>query len=303
MPCASSSTRRARPLLGTFVEIFVDAPPYGALQALIDDAFEDIAKVHALMSFHEPESDVGRLNREAGHRPVTVHAWTFAVLEAALDLYRRSAGTFDITVAPVLQRLGRLPASPRGAVAPTSEGGRRSIILLDGHRVRFSGPGVAIDLGGIAKGYAVDRALDVLRQGGLAAAHVNAGGDQAAFGGEGSIVHIRDPREPGRLLSHVALRDGALASSGGIFDPVVSDRLAATAVIDPARGEPATAIAGASVLAPTCMIADALTKPVMLLGEKSGQLLAHYRASALLVAADGGVSSTPDWPGAGFHAV
>ena len=82
MPCASSSTRRARPLLGTFVEIAVGEPPSRGLESLIDAAFEEVEKVHGLMSFHEPGSDVSRLNGQAGYGEVVIHDWTIEVLDA-----------------------------------------------------------------------------------------------------------------------------------------------------------------------------------------------------------------------------
>src|SRR5262245_10531915 len=79
------------------------------MRAAIDAAFEAVAKVHALMSFHDANSDVGRLNSEAFARPLGVHRWTFKVLEAAVDLHWRSAGLFDIAIAPILQNMGLLP--------------------------------------------------------------------------------------------------------------------------------------------------------------------------------------------------
>jgi FAD:protein FMN transferase len=101
--------RRARPLLGTFVEIAVSGASPEGMDAAVDAAFDAVATVHGLMSFHDDGSDVSRLNREAFAGPVTVHPWTFEVLAAALDLHRRSAGVFDVAVAPVLQELGLLP--------------------------------------------------------------------------------------------------------------------------------------------------------------------------------------------------
>ena len=109
MATASDRVRRARPLLGTFVEIEVAGSAKSGVNAAIDAAFEAVASVHRLMSFHEPDSDVSRLNREASVRPVSVHAWTYRVLEAAVEMHRRSNGMFDIAVAPTLQAMGLLP--------------------------------------------------------------------------------------------------------------------------------------------------------------------------------------------------
>jgi thiamine biosynthesis lipoprotein len=245
------------------------------------------------MSFHDAGSDVSRLNREAWSSPLGVHAWTFEVLEAAVDLHRRSAGVFDVAVAPILQDLGMLPRGKDDCSLTSGEGATTATIeLLPDHRVRFQHPAVRIDLGGIAKGFAVDRAIDVLRNHSMPRGLVNAGGDLAAFGPHAEAVHIRDPRDPSRLMLGLAIENQALASSGHRFDPLRSANTSGTAVIDPRTGEGAQAIIAATVRAPTCMIADALTKVVMVEGASAGALLEYYRAGALLVLADGGVQMT-----------
>jgi thiamine biosynthesis lipoprotein len=289
----SDCRRRARPLLGTFVEIAVGAAAPAAAEAAIEAAFAAIATVHRLMSFHDPASDVSRLNREAAQHAVAVDAWTCQVLEIAAAMHRASAGAFDIAVAPALQRLGLLPGGDRRASvnpAPTAA----AIELLSGRRVRFHEPCV-VDLGGIAKGFAVDRAVDVLRRHGMPCGLVNAGGDLAAFGPCAHPVHIRDPRRPGQPMLQVAIRDGALATSGGRLDPVLSGSPDSTAVIEPASGEPARAVLGASIRAPTCVVADALAKVVMIAGEASIAVLETCRASAVFVGANGDLHVTGDW--------
>ena len=162
-------------------------------------------------------------------------------------------------------------------------------------RVRFQDRSVRIDLGGIAKGFAVDRAIDVLRAHGRSHGIVNAGGDLAAFGQRRQAIHIRDPREPRRSLCQVTIANAALASSARSFDPFEAAHVSSAPVIDPATQTPATDIVGATVRAPSCMIADALTKIVMIRGEGAGALLAQYRASALMVLETGDVRITPDW--------
>lgn len=303
MRSASSRTRRARPLLGTFVEIATPEAASPQLDKVIDAAFDEIARVHDLMSFHIASSDVSRINRGGGHQAIAVHDWTVEVLNMALDLETRSGGVFDISVAPYLQRLGRLPTHEHEPRQVPSESSPCARMTLDGNCVRFSRPGVAIDLGGIAKGYAVDRALAHLRRAGLSSAHVNAGGDQATFGDAASDVYIRDPRQAGQFIARIALGNCAIASSGGSIDPIVSDCPTDSAVIDPVTGQPCRAIAGASVCAPTCMLADGLTKVVMLTGQGSIGLLEHYGASAMLVAATGAVCATANWPGGGTSAI
>jgi FAD:protein FMN transferase len=291
-----ASICRARPLLGTFVEIRSAGAFHDAVEQAVDAAFAAIAKVHRLMSFHDTGSDVSRLNRDAFKRRVVVDPWTYEVLQAAVALHRQSLGAFDIAVAPALQRLGLLPVNGGErdigrAASATSD----AIELLPENRVRFHHPATRIDLGGIAKGFAVDRAIDVLRQQSQSHGLVNAGGDLAMFGSSPETVHLRDPRDPRNSLGKIAIASEALASSGRLFNPYETGDALGSAAIDPATQEPTTEIAGASVRAPSCAIADALTKVVMIAGELAAELLAQYHASALMVMASGDVRVTPEW--------
>jgi thiamine biosynthesis lipoprotein len=274
--------RRAQPLLGTFVEIEVAHVPACDTDAAIEAAFAAVAEVHRLMSFQEVASDVGRLNRDAGLAAVPVDALTYRVLEIALDVGCRSAGAFDITAASMLQ------SEPRGRQR------QDAICLLADNRVQFAEP-VTIDLSGIAKGFAVDRAIEALRRHGIDCGLVNAGGDLAGFGPHRHAIDIRDPRRPAEPLCTIELMDAALASSAGIFDPSRSTTPAPSAVIDPTNARPLASIIGATVCAPSCIIADALTKVVMIAGEAAAPLLRHYGASALFVSARGEVHVTSDW--------
>jgi thiamine biosynthesis lipoprotein len=124
---------------------------------------------------------------------------------------------------------------------------------------------------------------------------VNAGGDMAAFGPQHHVVDIRDPARPDRANCRITLTDAALATSAGRFDPLRSCASQNSAVIDPATGLPVSAILGATVSAPSCVVADALTKVVMNGGEAATALFRYYGASALLVTASGEVLVTADW--------
>jgi FAD:protein FMN transferase len=296
MQATSTNLRRARPLLGTFVEIDADGLEERDAEGAVEAAFAVVAEVHRLMSFHEAGSDVSRLNRAASNGAVAVHPWTYAVMEMAVDINHRSAGAFDIGVAATLQQLGQLPSDEEARLTPVASIPMSDAIeLLAGGRIRFTHPSIKIDLGGIAKGFAVDRAIDALRHHGARSAIVNAGGDLAAFGPEAHTVHVRDPRSPDRLMCQVDVSNQALASTGRRFDPLRSAAPADSAVIEPKTRTPAHAVHGATVRAPSCMIADALTKVVMLAGTEAAAPLSHYRASAIFVSADGHVRATVDW--------
>jgi thiamine biosynthesis lipoprotein len=279
MKPACADIRRARPLLGTFVDIAAAGACRPALERAVETAFTAVAEVHRLMSFQEPDSDLARLNRDAATRPVAVHPWTFEVLEVALDLNRRSAGIFDICSAAALRNMS----------------GDAGLELLPGRRVRLRSPDIAIDLGGIAKGYAVDRAIGVLRDHDVSQGLVNAGGDLAAFGPEITVVPLRDPRDPRRIMGQVDITNEALASSGRQLDPFECSQTTDSAVVDPRTSRPARAAVGATVRARRCMVADALTKIVMIAGEAASPVLAAYEASALFISQDGDLRVSANW--------
>ena len=265
----AEATRRARPLLGTIVSIECSGLDERHAKAAIDASFREVARIHELMSFHAPESDVSRINREAAQHAIAVDRQTFAVLERACAISKASFGAFDITVAPSLIKSGALPCQHD---FPTPDASARwEAIELDHatRQVRFHAP-VLIDLGGIAKGYAVDRSLAVLSAQGANRASVNAGGEIGVFGSEAEPVLLRAPfteAAPVILLANACLASSA-ASSDTHFAGV--SRL------------PATASLFAGVVAESCMDADALTKVVLALGTACSETIASFNASAYL---------------------
>ena len=290
---------RARPLLGTFVEIAASGVAGDELQAAVDAAFAAVAQVHRLMSFHDPQSDVSRLNHWAYGRTMPVHAWTYQVLQTAIEIHHQSTGLFDVAVAPLLQKRGLLPrrAHDGDSIVDPIAASDAIELLADGC-VRYLDPRVSVDLGGIAKGFAVDRALQVLRERGLPRGLVNAGGDLAAFGAEPEFALVRHPINAGQMLCRTEISNAALASSGRVFDWSRSAAAENCAVFDPNTESPVGRTAGATVRASCCMIADALTKVVMIAREEAMNLLKRYRANALFVLESGDVWVTPDWQNA-----
>lgn len=274
--------RRARPLLGTLVEITARGEREVELKRAVNAAFAAVARVHKLMSFHEPSSDVGRINRLAHRVAVRVHPWTWKVLKAAQHLSHSTAGAFDITIGGELVRLGYLPPSAPIRLDPRACW--RDVRLLPGSRVRFARC-LLIDLGGIAKGFAVDRAVDCLRAGGACAGLVNAGGDLRAFGSDAWRVHVRDPANPGRLIPFADLASGALATSAGYFSRRAQRGKAVTPIIDGVRRTATDAAFSASVNASNCMLADALTKLVLLRGPRAHGLVRRLGGHAFILSA------------------
>ena len=264
--------RRARPLLGTLVEVRVEGfPPAGAAQAC-ERAFVEIAAVHRLMSFHDAGSDLDRLHCAAPGSCVRVDARTAAVLTSAVRIAAASSGRFDPTIAAVQVASGRLPR-PRSPWSPDPAANWRDI-EIDGCHVRFA-RALWIDLGGIAKGYAVDRAIEILIDAGATQACVNAGGDLRIAGARAETVYLRGCAGPSSA-PQLELRDAALATSAS------SAHSARAALhVDGRSRCGIDAEAAVSVVAPSCLIADALTK-VVLAGDDAfvAALLERFAAQA-----------------------
>lgn len=261
-------TERARPLLGTRVAIRINQMAPQQAHELIDEAFARIAEIHQLMSFHEAGSDLYRLNHEATQRPVQVAEKTWQVLSAAQGLSSASDGVFDVTVASALVAAGALPWH---AEMPVPGGGAdwRDVELLPERHVRFH-QALWLDLGGIAKGYAVDCAVDFLCGAGVAHGCVNAGGDLRVFGPAVERVYLLSAASASEMPV-LEISDAAVASSGG--DGMHFNGVTHANVDQRLR---------ASVVAPDCMTADALTKIVLADSRLAASLLPQYRAVAYL---------------------
>lgn len=277
-PNAQVEVRRCRPLLGTFVEIQALGTNAAELEDAIEAAFLAIAEVHRLMSFHNPKSDVWRMNQEAHSRPVRVHPWTWRVLKSVQEFSRDSNSIFDVTMARQLVKWGYLP---RYGVH-LGGGSWRDIILEATCRVRFRRR-LLIDFGGIAKGFAVDRAVEVLKRKRVVAGIVNAGGDLRVFGLGSQFVHLRHPARPKRAAGVVRLRERAIATSGIYFAHTKNRHRRVSPMLDGRTGRGACDLISVTVAAANCMTADALTKVVFALRERAAPLLARYSADALLL--------------------
>lgn len=271
--------RRAQPWLGTLVDISIaEEGDQTRLHAAIDAAFAEVAKVHRLMSFHEAGSDIQKLNLAPAGQHLTVHPHTWKVLAVAEQLRQVSGGIFNIACAARLAAWGILP---RPHPVLPDLGAAMPIRLEAGQRVRKLSPGW-IDVGGIAKGYAVDLAIERLRLSGIRHACVNAGGDMRAYG-EDIVVSLRHPCAPTRICAQLKLKDEALASSGPCFSARRLRGQAVSALCDARNGQAIVSAQSASVLAASCMMADALTKVALVTQNFRHPLLALHGASAFLL--------------------
>lgn len=240
---AGTWVRRARPLLGTLVEVGARGE-VSVANASIHAAFDAVTQVQAQLSRFNAESDIERFHSMLPGASMSVGLHTEAVLAVAQVLREETAGLFDIS-------LGTAPDGWR----------------LDGAILHKLSAHVRLDLGGIAKGYAVDQAIDALIAAGCDAGWVNAGGDVRVFGDTDLPLALRDEHEGG-VRPFAQLRDGAFATSH--FDHGSRSQAAAAARVQ----------AHVSVAAPQCMWADALTKVVAISGDTAHPLLRRYGAQA-----------------------
>lgn len=267
---------RARPLLGTLVTVWAEGHPHVVDRGLVR-AFTAVENVEKRMSFFRPDSDVARLNREAHRRTVVVHPQTFRVLTLADRLSRLSAGVFDVTMAPVLAREGFLSLRER---IPPVGATYADVRLVPGGRVRYRRP-LWIDLGGIAKGFAVDQALAALRRSGVRRGGVNAGGDLAFFSDRPEELWVRHPHRFSKMVSLGQVRAGAVASSAPAYSSLKRGGKRVSPYV--LHGKSVTVSRSVTVLATRALWADALTKIVLLAPKRAGEVLRRFRAEAFVL--------------------
>jgi FAD:protein FMN transferase len=281
-------------LLGTLVEIVVRSNDPESRQEAINQAFTAISEVERRMSFHDPNSTLSRLNCEAFLRPLQVDDKTFHVLKTAQELHAISGGMFDPTIAPELQRHGFLPKTAELLKGPDTAS-FTDVELLSHNRVQFRHAGVRLDLGGLAKGFAVDEAVTVLAGFGVTDALVNAGGDLRVVGNVPFPVEIRNPWHPGTTIGPFYVTNGAFATSAHYFAKRVNPAARRGPFVDPHLRKFRGNLLSVSAIAPTAMIADATTKIVMLSRSGSAPVLTQLGAAALICDPSGIILCSPNW--------
>ena len=268
----SGARRRAQPWLGTLVDIAIEAPSEAAFLRTTDLAFARVAEVHRAMSFHEPGSDLCAIARAPAGALLQVSADTARVLRLALDMELRSGGLFNAAIAPVLVASGRLPR-PHGAQVAQAGTLAEGIEWLGARRLRVRAP-VWIDLGGIAKGYAVDCAVIALEAAGITSGLVNAGGDMRAFGPAAHPVHLRFADGLRRIA---LLQNAAFAASCNAND-ADDAAILASPHIDPRSGRSVRSPNSVVVQASSAAVADALTKVALLCPATADRICRSLRA-------------------------
>jgi len=283
LPCVQALADwvgEARPMMGTEVSVYLwsDEPDLGR-QAL-EEVFAEAERINRLMSTYIDGSEISKINRLAAEQPVVAGEELFRLIQRSLDISDLTHGAFDITYDSVGQHYNfRERQRPdAGTVEAEKEKIDYRYIQLDeaSSSVTFLKEGVRINLGGIAKGYVVERGVNILRGLGIQHAIVTAGGDSRLLGdrrGRPWMVGIRDPREEGQVAISVPLADEAISTSGDYERFFDEDGVRYHHIIRPSTGMPAGGVHSATVFGPDAVFTDALSTSVFVMGVEQGLTL------------------------------
>jgi thiamine biosynthesis lipoprotein len=292
----------ATDLMGTrvSVELWADDEMHG--RELVADVMEDYRRIDRAMSTYKPDSEISLVNAHAATEAVSISEELFSLLERSVALSAASHGAFDITY----ESVGYL-YDFRAGVRPTDEEISERLaaidyrhIVLDRERrtVRFTTPGVRINLGGIAKGYAVQHGADYLRSRGVEHALLNAGGDTRVIGdrrGQPWIVGIRHPRQEDEVITRLPIVDESISTSGDYERFFEEDGRRYHHIINPATGRPTEGVLTVTVIGPDGTLTDGLDTAIFVLGAEEGlKLMESYPDyEAIIVDSAGKISYTP----------
>jgi thiamine biosynthesis lipoprotein len=285
-----------RPQMGLPFRIVLYAPDEHAAEAAAEAAFARVSQLNAIMSDYDPDSELSRLSHTSGAgRAIKTSDDLWTVLKRAQQLAARSGGAFDVTVGPYVslwrkaRREGKLPRADLLAEAGAAVGWEKLQLDPRGRTARLLAPNMRIDLGGIAKGYAVDEAMKVLRARGVGRALVAGGGDMAMSGPPPGQKGWRIEVAPLDLTNapparFVRLARSALATSGDVFQRLEMGGQRYSHIVDPKSGIGLTDHSLVTIIAPDCTTADGLATAVSVLGPRAGlKLVERTRGCAALI--------------------
>jgi FAD:protein FMN transferase len=259
--------------------------------AALEKALDEVDRIDRLMSHYKPQSPLSQLNRSAARGAVAVDPELFDLIAQSLDYSRESDGAFDITVGPLMKAWGffkgdgRVPTPAELSEVRRRVGYRHLVLDQSARTIRFDIQGVELDLGGIAKGYAVDRAIAVLRQNGITAALVSAGGSTVYGLGHPPDrmswdVKIQDPLDPTRVAFSVGLKDRALSMAGRSAKSFEVNGVLYSHIMDPRTGRPVQGILSVAVTSATGTEGDALDDALFVMGVQAGRKYLRRFSSA-----------------------
>jgi thiamine biosynthesis lipoprotein len=276
-PAHAEWLQREQAIMGTrcVVELWAEDPDRGL--AAIEAVFAEFRRIDAAMSTYKPESELSRVNATAAHAPMRISRELYDLLATSIEYSKLTGGAFDVTYASVGYlydyRAHVHPDADAIAAALPGIDYRHIELIPETQSVHFRQQGVRIDLGGIGKGYAVDRGIAVLQDLGIERAMVNAGGDTRIIGdrlGQPWIVGIRHPDDESRVVLRIPLTDTAMSTSGDYERFFEENGVRYHHILDPRTGRSASKVRSVTIIAATATRTDALTKSVFVMGAEDG---------------------------------
>jgi thiamine biosynthesis lipoprotein len=279
-----------RVVMGTFGHVIAVAENPGTAEKCIERAFEQLNNDEKLMSYHRDDSQVAEINRNAYKNPVKVSKQVFEVLQKAVEFSKVSGGAFDITVGPLVDlwrwagEANSVPTDAELEQARSKVGYEKLILDANEMSVQFAVEGMKVDLGGIAKGYAIDRAVEAMQESGAIGGMVDIGGEIRCFGlppaGQRRWrIGLQDPNTvqedigTGRPLLVLKLTNAAVATSGHYRRFVVVEGKKYSHILDPKTGTSAESLSSVTIISPNATDADALATAVSVMGAEKGLAL------------------------------
>jgi thiamine biosynthesis lipoprotein len=297
-PARAEWRERTEAIMGTriHVELWHDDPAKG--DAAIDAVMAEMRRIDNLMSHYKPESQLSQINARAVQEPVQVDPELFDLIKLSLHFSEITEGAFDITYASVGHlydfRRHVKPTEAEIKAALPAVNWRNLLLDQEHHTVRFEHAGMRIDLGGIGKGYAVDRGIAILQSRGIQHAVVTAGGDTRIIGdhmGRPWLVGIRNPDDKAKVVTSIPLVDTAMSTSGDYERYFDEKGVRYHHIIDPHTGHSASKVRSATILGPTATQTDGMSKTAFILGpEKALEIINRMpEYDAVFVRPDGKV--------------
>jgi thiamine biosynthesis lipoprotein len=268
---------RSENIMGTRCSVELWSEDQARGEAAIASVFADMKLIDRLMSTWKEDTEISRVNREASLRPVKISQELFRLLQVSVEYSELTEGAFDITYASVGYlydfKKGVHPDSAAIAKALPGINWRHMVLDAKDTTVHFRRPGMRIDLGGIAKGYSVDRGIEILQKLGITRAMVNSGGDTRLLGdrfGKPWVVGVRDPDHEGKIFLRLPLSDTAFSTSGDYERYFDEDGTRFHHILDPKTGDSARKVRSVTVISSSATRTDALTKSVFIMGPEEG---------------------------------
>lgn len=271
--------KETRFLMGTLFDITVSHPDVEEAKKAIEKVFEEIRRIELLTSKFNLKSEVSQINQHADDNALAVSSEVYELLRKSIYYSQLTEGAFDVTVGPILDLWD---FENEKNVIPSSENLSRQLLLVDfrnvllgiNNHVNLIKSGMKLDLGGVAKGYAVDRGIEILRKKNINNAILNGGGDLKCIGekspGSPWKIGIRHPRNLASVIASIEGKDIAMATSGDYQNYFITNNVRYHHLLDPVTGQPAQGLRSVTIISKDTILADAMATAVFIMGAEKG---------------------------------